>query len=81
MAYDPKNLDPTNSGSKGLKVTAAYATTDTKATVKTTGYFNAAAKDMHRVGMVRIFASDATFDAKVAIAAGVVTLSAPDTFA
>lgn len=80
MALDKKKLDPTNSGSKGAKTVAAYETTDTKATVKGAGYFNAAANELARVGIIWIFASDATFPAKVAIASGVVTISLPDVY-
>lgn len=81
MALDKTRLDPTASGSKGTKVIATYETTDNKATVKGAGYFNGAAKEMARVGMIVIFASDATFEAKVSIAAGVVTIAAMDAFA
>lgn len=80
MALDKSRLDPTASGSKGTKVHATYETTDNKATVKGAGYFNNAAKEMARVGIMTIFASDATFQAKVSIAAGVVTIAAVDAF-
>jgi hypothetical protein len=80
MALDKAKLDPTGSGSKGTKVRAIYETTDAKATVKGAGYFNAAANELGRVGAILIIASDATFEAKVAVAAGVVTLSAVDAF-
>lgn len=81
MALDKSRLDPTGSGSKGTKVMGTYETTDSKATVKGAGYFNTAAKELARVGMILIFASDATFFAKVSISAGVVTIAAPDTYA
>lgn len=80
MALDKTKLDPTSSGSKGTKVIAYYETADTKATVKGAGYFNLAANELARVGVIWIFASDATFPAKVAIAAGVVTISLPDVY-
>lgn len=81
MALNKRFLDPTGSGSKGTKVSGLYQTTDAKATVKAAGYFNDAAKELERVGILTIFASDATFQAKVSIAAGVVTLAAVDTYA
>lgn len=81
MAYNERFLDPTGSGSKGTKVWGIYETGDAKAVVKGAGYFNAAAKQLARTGVLLIFASDATFEAKVSIAAGVVTLTAVDTFA
>lgn len=81
MALDKAKLDPTGSGSKGTKVRAIYETTDAKATVNGAGYFNAAANELGRVGTILIVASDATYEAKVAVAAGVVTLSAMDAFA
>jgi hypothetical protein len=81
MALDKSRLDPTGSGSKGTKVQGTYETTDAKATVKGAGYFNLAAKELARTGKLLIFASDATFEAKVTIAAGVVTIAAMDAFA
>lgn len=81
MALDKAKLDPTGSGSKGTKVRAIYETTDAKATVNAAGYFNSAANELGRVGTILIVASDATYEAKVAVAAGVVTLSAMDAFA
>lgn len=80
MALDKAKLDPTGSGSKGTKVRAIYETTDAKATVKGAGYFNAAANELGRVGTILLICSDATFEAKVAVAAGVVTLTAMDAF-
>lgn len=81
MALNKNLLDPTGSASKGTKARAIYETTDTKATVKGAGYFNLASNELGRVGVILIIASDATFEAKVAVAAGVVTLTALDTFA
>ena len=81
MALDKIKLDPTGSGSKGTKVRGIYETTDNKATVKGVGYFNNAANEMARMATVLIVASDATFEAKVSVAAGVVTLAAVDAFA
>lgn len=81
MALDKTKLDPTASGSKGTKTIAIYETADTKATVKGAGYFNGAANELGRVGAMLIVASDATFEAKVSVAAGVVTIAALDTFA
>ena len=81
MALDKTKLDPTGSGSKGTKVRAIYETSDNKATVKGVGYFNGAANELARAATVLIVASDATFEAKVAVASGVVTLSALDAFA
>lgn len=80
MALDKNRLDTTASGSKGTKCLATYETTDTKATVKGAGYFNLAANELQRVGVMWIFASDATFLVKVSIAAGVVTIALPDVY-
>lgn len=83
MAFNKRFFDPTSSGSKGTAVMGYYQTTDNKAAVKAAGYFNEVAKEMEscRVGAILIFASDATFMAKVSVAAGVVTLAALETFA
>lgn len=81
MALTKTTLDPTGSGSKGTGVRAIYETADAKATVKGAGYFNAAAGELARVKAILIIASDATFEAKVSISAGVVTIAALETFA
>jgi hypothetical protein len=81
MAVAVTGLDITGSGSKGTKVHALYQTTDAKATVKGANYFDALAEHMARVGSITIYASDATFQAKVSISAGVVTIAALDAFA
>lgn len=81
MALDKSKLDPTGSGSKGTKVRALYETADAKATVKGAGYFNGAANELGRCAAILIVAADATFEAKISIASGVVTLAALDTFA
>lgn len=83
MSFNKRFFDPTSSGSKGTAVMGYYQTTDNKAAVKGVGYFNEVAKEMEscRVGAILIFASDATFMAKVSVAAGVVTLAALETFA
>lgn len=83
MAFSRENIDPNASGSKGTGTYAVYSTTtDNKATVKGPGYFNTVADEMRRVAVILIQATDATFEAKVAVsAAGVVTLSAVDGFA
>lgn len=83
MTINPKLIDPTGSGSKGGKVMASYGdgANDTKAEVKATGFFNAYANELARVGSIRLYCSDATFDAKVSISGGVVTLAAMDAFA
>lgn len=80
MALNKRFLDPTNSGSKGAGAEGFYSTTDNKATVKGAGYFNAAANELAATKVLWIVASDATFPAKVAIAAGVVTISLPDVY-
>lgn len=81
MAYDKKTLDPTGSGSKGAGARAIYSSTvDNKAAVKGAGYFNSASNELTNVDVILIIATDATFEAKVAVAAGVVTLSAVDAF-
>lgn len=82
MAFNKRFFDPTGSGSKGTKVLGIYQSdTDNKAAVKAVGYFNSVANEMTRVGLLMIVATDATFLAKVTVAAGVVTIAAPDTFA
>lgn len=81
MAYNKRFFDPTASGSKGTKTIAIYQSTDdNKAAIKAVGYFNAASDEFERVALVLIVATDATFLAKVTVAAGVVTLAAPDAF-
>jgi hypothetical protein len=80
MALNKRFLDPTGSGSKGTKTVGIYETTDNKATVKGAGYFNAAASELARVAILWIVASDATFPAKVAVSAGVVTISLVDVY-
>jgi len=82
MAMDKKFFDPTGSGSKGTGIRAIYNhPTDTKATIKTAGYFNSVANEMVRIKTILIISSDATFEAKVSVASGVVTIAALDTFA
>lgn len=81
MAYEKNKLDPTGSGSKGAGVRAIYGGADNKATVKGAGFFNAAANELTNVKSMLVVASDATFEAKVSVASGVVTLAALDTFA
>lgn len=83
MAFNKRFLDPTASGSKGTKTLATYQSdADNAAAVKAANYFNAAADELRRVGVLFVFASDATFVAKVTVsAAGVVTLAALDDFA
>jgi hypothetical protein len=81
MALTKTTLDPTGSGSKGTGVRAIYETADAKATVKGAGYFNAAANELGRVKTILCICSDATFEAKVSISSGVVTIAALDTYA
>lgn len=78
MAFDKNNLDPTSSGSKGVKTIATYQTGDNRATVIAAGYFNSVWSEMSRVGVVLVISSDKMFFAKVAVAGKVVTLSAMD---
>jgi hypothetical protein len=78
MALDKKSLDPTGSGSKGIRTLAHYTTSDNRATVIASGYFNDAWNELSRVGCILIFASDKTFFAKVAVSGKTVTLSAMD---
>lgn len=82
MAVDKRYLDPTGSGSKGTGGVGIYMhPTDNKAAIQGAGYFNPIAAEMRLLNSVRIIASDATFDAKVAVSsANVVTLSALDAF-
>jgi len=81
MAFNKRFFDPTASGSKGTKVIGLYQTADdTKAQVKAAGYFNSVADEMTRVGVLLVFATDATFFAKVSVANKVVTLAAVDDF-
>jgi len=81
MAFEKNKLDPTGSGSKGTGARGIYAGADAKATVKGAGYFNSAANELTNTKVLLIIASDATFEAKVAVASGVVTLTALDAFA
>ena len=77
MAFDPKLLDPTGSGSKGVAKLVTYGpSTDNKATVAGAGYFNSY-HSVFRTGDV-LFAqcSDGLRIFSVAVAAGVVTLTA-----
>lgn len=81
MAFNKRFFDPTASGSKGTKVLGIYQTADDNAAaVKGAGYFNSVADEMTRVGAILVFASNATFIAKVSVAGGVVTLAALDAF-
>lgn len=83
MAFNKRFFDPTSSGSKGTPVMGYYhSTTDDKAAIKGVGYFNDVADEMAslRVGALMIFASDATFMAKVTVTGGVVALAALDDF-
>ena len=81
MAFSKNKFDPTGSGSKGAGVRAIYHSDDTKAVIKGAGYFNTVANEMTNVRSILIIASNATFEAKVTVAAGVVTLAALDGFA
>ncbi len=83
MAFNKRFFDPTASGSKGTKVIGLYQTdADNAAAVKAANYFNSVADEMRRVGVLVVFATDATFMAKVSVSgAGVVTLAALDAFA
>lgn len=81
MAVTKTLLDPNGSGSRGLKTLGVYGDgTVAKATLEGANYFNDVADEMARVGALLIFASDATFLAKVSISAGVVTLAAMTAF-
>ena len=81
MAFSKTTLDPTGSGSKGAGARAIYSSTaDNKATVKGAGYFNSVANELTNVKAMLIVATDATFEAKVSVSAGVVTLAALDAF-
>ena len=82
MALDKAKLDPTGSGSKGTGARAIYKSSDdNKATIKGAGYFNGVANELTNVPAMLIVASDATFEAKVSVSGGVVTLAAMDAFA
>jgi hypothetical protein len=82
MAFDAAKLDITGSGSKGAKVCATYENlSDSAATIKADGYFDSVAEHMARVGAITVFASDATFQAKVTVTTGDVALAALDAFA
>ena len=81
MALNKRFLDPTGSGSKGTGARGIYSsTTDNKAAIKGAGYFNDVANELTNTKVILLIASDATFEAKVAVAAGVVTLTAVDAF-
>jgi hypothetical protein len=79
MALDKSNLDPTGSGSKGVKCIGHYQTTDNRATVLGANYFNGAAEELARTRILWVFCSDKDFPCKVTITAGVVALAATDT--
>ena len=81
MALDKNKLDLTGSGSKGAGARAIYETADNKAAVKGAGYFNNASNELASVKAMLIVASDATFEAKVSVSGGTVTLAAVDGFA
>ncbi len=82
MAVNKRYLDITGSGSKGAGARAIYTSdTDNKATIKGAGYFNSLANELTNVKAMLIVATDATFEAKVSISGGVVTLAAVDGFA
>lgn len=81
MAFLKTKLDPTGSGSKGAGARGIYRTNDAKAVVNGTGYFNSVSSELANTVSLLIVASDATYEAKVTVADGVVTLSALDAFA
>ena len=82
MAALKTNLDLTGSGSRGVGARAIFNSgTDNKAAVKGAGYLNTFSNELANVKAILIVASDATFEAKVSVSAGVVTLAALDAFA
>lgn len=80
MPFNKQGLGLDGSPSRGVPTRAIYETADDKATVKGANYFNAASNELSRCGSMMIIASDATFDAKVSVSAGVVTIAAMDAF-
>lgn len=80
MAFTLPNLENHAGSGAGVKIWS-YSTTDNKAAVKGTGYFNNAAALLTVGDRILIHASDADFDCHVsAISAGVVTIAAIDAF-
>lgn len=81
MAFNLQKLENHSGSGGGLKIWS-YNGSDTKAASKAVGFFNGAA-DLLSVGdRILVHATDADFDCHVsAIAAGVVTTAAIDTFA
>ncbi len=81
MAFNKRFLDPTGSGSKGTGARGIYSsTTDNKAAIKGAGYFNSVSNELLNTKAMLIVATDATFEAKVSVSSGVVTLAALDAF-
>lgn len=82
MAFSLRALE-NRGGSTGFARQFSYTTaTDNKAAVKAANYFNGGASQLQAGDRLFIFASDASFDAKVVSvsAAGVVVIAAVDTF-
>lgn len=81
MALDIQKLENHSGSGGGLKL-FSYNGADTKAAIQGAGYFNDAAGLLTVGDRIMIHATDADFDAHVsAIASGVVTIAAIDTFA
>lgn len=81
MAFDNQKLTPHDAASKGSKLWTYSSATDNKAAIKGTGYFNGAANKLQTGDTIMLTATDATFQAKISVSAGVVTLAALDAFA
>ena len=82
MAVNKRYLDVTGSGSKGAGARGIYKTPDdNKAAVKADGYFDSISQEMSLIDVILIIATDASFEAKVAVSGTDVTLTALDTFA
>ena len=82
MAFNLQKLENHSGSGGGTKLFSYDAGTDNKAAVKGAGYFNDGSSLLTVGDRIMVHASDADFDCHVsAIAAGVVTIAAIDTFA
>jgi len=81
MAFSLKNLENHGGSGAGMKLWS-YTTTDNRAAVKASGYFNDAAGLVSANDLIYVNSSDVNFQAVVAaVTAGVVTTEALGAFA
>lgn len=82
MAFNLQKLENHSSSGGGTKLFTYNGGTDNKAAIKGAGYFNGGGTLLSVGDRILVHASDADFDCHVsAIASGVVTIAAIDTFA